>query len=115
MYRLEKLADLPPDIVDRYQRKQFLLKLGLFPEISRVWCVVDTDFFMWHAQDYAADFQAVTNIAEVITAVALVKTSALRRRASTLLTVSALGSAQVHRWRSPSKQLPAPPRDAGGC
>eukprot|EP00038_Savillea_parva_P009699 m.185255 g.185255 ORF g.185255 m.185255 type:complete len:1467 (-) comp16397_c0_seq1:169-4569(-) len=71
--RLEKLSDLPPDIVDRYQRKQFLLKLGLFPEISRVWCVVDTDFFLWHAEDYAADFQAVTNIAEVITAVALVQ------------------------------------------
>jgi hypothetical protein len=71
--RLEKLSDLPPDIVDRYQRKQFLLKLGLFPEISRVWCVVDTDFFMWHAKDYAADFQAVTNISEVITAVALVR------------------------------------------
>ena len=34
--------------------------------------MVDTDFFLWHAEDYAADFQAVTNIAEVITAVALV-------------------------------------------
>jgi hypothetical protein len=55
--RLEKLSVLPPDIVDRYQHWQFLLKLGLFPEISRVWCVVDTDFFMWHCEDYAADFQ----------------------------------------------------------
>jgi len=108
--RLEQLSDLPPDIVDRYERRQFLLKPGVFPEICRAWCVFDTDFFMWHAEDYAADFQAVTNISEVITAVALIRQppGARRRRNHGFLLLLAT-PVEIH-----VMELEMDPDEAGG-
>jgi len=47
-------------------------RFGLFPDISRAWCTIDSDIFLWDYKD-GSDFAVYEGIPEVISAVALVR------------------------------------------
>eukprot|EP00041_Stephanoeca_diplocostata_P023976 m.599536 g.599536 ORF g.599536 m.599536 type:complete len:1379 (-) comp22426_c0_seq2:594-4730(-) len=69
--RLRHLTSLPSEIVEQFERRQFNTAFGIFPEISRAWCTIDSDFFMWDYVD-RSDYCVYEGLSEIITSVALV-------------------------------------------
>nr|XP_018906260.1 PREDICTED: nuclear pore complex protein Nup155 [Bemisia tabaci] len=62
---------LPPEIMQHLSSVQCQYLMGVFPELSRVWVTVDSDFYIW---DYkGADLAFYDGLSETIMCVGLVK------------------------------------------
>ncbi|GCE97153.1 hypothetical protein ZYGM_004069 [Zygosaccharomyces mellis] len=71
-FERQQVINLPDEILQEASKAEMRSDMGIFPEISRCWIIIDNKLILWNIKD-SSDFQTIDEIKHTILKVALVK------------------------------------------
>lgn len=71
-FERHQVINIPDEILQEASKAEMRSDMGIFPEISRCWIIIDNKLILWNIRD-SSDFQTIDEIKHTILKVALVK------------------------------------------